>query len=217
MSARNGQPMPPPSCIPGIPTFSGTLIIVGAAKRAMDDLRKARALRRGAHIMLINEAAGLEEDANHLLAGHTEKADLFVGYRFRKFQHAPLPHTEGGPLVHAKTWEKSEPYPKYITHLWRNVACGASSAWVGVRIGKAMGYSEIILAGCPMDDSGYFNEPETGQFKHACARLGHGERYGNNRMYHNYRASFKRHAEREGQNVYSMSGYSQQLLGAPPC
>lgn len=201
---------PAPSCIPEIPRYSGTLLVLGSARRMADDLRHAKALRRDFHIMGINEAGGGEEDMHHLLAGHTEKADLFMEYRRKTFPHAtPV-------LVHAKTWADPKPYDKSITHLWRDVACGATSAWVAVRIGKAMGYSEIILCGCPLDDSGYYNEKDTGRFKHACARLGYGETKGPNRMFHNYRASFARHAAREGQGVYSMSGYTRELLGYPP-
>lgn len=203
---------PAPSCIPEVPRFSGTLLVLGSALRMADDLRHARSLRPGAHILGINEAGGGEEDMEHLLAGHTEKAQLFYDYRRKKFPHSPP------VLVHAKTWADEKPYDPCITHLWRNVACGATSAWVAVRIGKAMGYDEIILCGCPIDDSGYYNEPETGRFKHACKRLGYGETRGENGMYHNYRASFQRHALREGkgQNVYSMSGFSMSLLGLPP-
>ena len=194
-------------CIPAW-TFplGGTLLVVGSAACLHEDVARARAIRPHAHALLINEAAGAVEQAEHLLAGHCEKAQLFVDYRREKFPDAPP------VLVHA-SYREGRPMPDCVTHRWRGVATGGTSAWKAVRIGKAMGYDEIILCGCPLEATGYFNEAETASFNHTCARIGHGE----GRMYHNYRATFAKRAREEGEHVYSMSGYSQSCLGAPPC
>lgn len=194
-----------PYCIPEWTTpMGGTLIVVGSAPSLYEDLKAAKALRPDAHVLLINGAAQLVEEAQHMLAGHCEKADAFVAARRKKFPHAPP------ILVHA-SFRNGLGMPECVTHRWRGVATGGTSAWKAVRIGKAMGYSEIILAGCPIDDSGYAAGESDG-IAHSCARIGLGE----GRMYHNYRVTFAKRAKEEGRGVYSMSGYSRELLGVPP-
>lgn len=184
---------------------AGTLLVVGSAPCLFEDVERARALRMHADTLLINEAAGAIEDAQHVLAGHGDKADLFMAYRREKFPDAPP------VFVHASL-RSDRPLGRSVTHVWHHVATGGTSAWKAVRIGKAMGYGEIILCGCPMVASGYFNNAETGKFKHDCARFGYGE----GRQYDNYRRTFEVRARTEGVGVYSMSGWSRELLGEPP-
>lgn len=188
---------------PWLRPVGGTLLVVGSAACVFDDLKRARAVRPHAHVLLINGAAQLVRDAQHVLAGHCEKAHLFMAARQRKFPDAPPVY------VHASV-RSGKPMPECVTHRWRGVATGATSAWKAVRIGKAMGYEEVILCGCPMNDSGYAPGESDG-IGHDCARIGLGQ----GRMYQNYRDSFRRKAAGEGERVYSMSGYSRELLGAP--
>jgi hypothetical protein len=164
------------------------------------DLEAAQALRPEAHVMTINGAAQLVEKIDHMLCGHGEKASQFIEARRKRF---PLP-----PYIHASRRGGTD--PNGVTHIWENVSTGGTSAWKAVRVGKAMGYDEIILCGCPIDSSGY-TEGESDGISHSCARIGLGE----GRMYDNYRRTFAVRAKGEGQNVYSMSGYSRELLGAP--
>jgi hypothetical protein len=182
---------------------SGTLLIVGSAACVHEDLKAAQSIRPHAHLLLINGAAQLFEHAHHMLCGHGEKAEQFVRARGLKFPDAP-------PLyIHAS--RRGGTNPQGVTHIWENVSTGGTSAWKAVRIGKAMGYEELILCGCPLDDSGYAAGESDG-IAHGCARIGLGE----GRMFNNYRATFKKRAREEGAGVYSMSGYSRELLGAPP-
>lgn len=181
----------------------GTLLIVGSAACVFEDFERARELRPYCDVLLINGAAQLIEQAQHVLAGHGDKADAFMAARAAKFPNASR------VCVHASR-RIGMAIGKSVTHVWDHVATGGTSAWKAVRIGKAMGYEELILCGCPLDDSGYAAGESDG-IKHECARIGLGE----GRMYDNYRRTFAKRAKEEGQGVFSMSGYSRELLGAP--
>lgn len=179
---------------------SGTLLIIGSARCVYDDVKAAEALGPCARF-LINGAALLFEHAEHWLIGHGEKAPNFRGARDAVFE-TPI------KFIHGSV--RGDTNPAYFTHLWEKVSTGGTSAWKAVRIGKAMGYDRLILCGCPIDDSGYAAGESKG-IGHGCARIGKGE----GRMYANYRRTFAVRAQDEGAGVYSMSGYSRDLLGAP--
>lgn len=182
----------------------GTLLIVGTAASMREDYARAKTLRPQAHTLLINGAAQLIEDAEHMLCGHGEKAEMYVAARRAAFPNAkPI-------FIHGSRRGGTD--PKGVTHIWTGVSTGGTSAWKAVRIGKGMGYSEMILCGCPIDDSGYTAGESVG-ITHSCDRIGLGE----GRMYDNYRRTFAVRAKSgEGRGVYSMSGYSRELLGCPP-
>jgi hypothetical protein len=97
--------------------------------------------------------------------------------------------------------------------MWRGVASAATSAWTAVRIARAMGYTEIILCGCPLDPTGYFNPEDTHRFSHDCPRVGLDPESG---IVMRYRSQFATNAKAEGKGVFSMSGYTLSLLGPPP-
>lgn len=186
----------------------GTLLVVGSAPCLYDDHAAAIKLRPNADTLLINEAGGAIEKAQHLLAGHADKAALFLAYRREKFPMAsPV-------FVHA-TWRHGMRMPSCVTHKWsKQMVNGGTSAWKAALIGLAMGYDEIILCGCPLEASGYFNPLETDRFKHDCARIGTNPKAA---MYHTYREQFARRAKErpEAKHVKSMSGFTRECLGAP--
>lgn len=185
----------------------GTLLIVGSAACVYHDIDRAKALRPYCDVLVINGAGQLVEHAQHLLCGHGEKAAQFIKARKQRFPDAP-------PIISHGS-RRGGTDPNGVDFIWEHVSTGGTSAWKAVRIGKAMGYEELILCGCPIDDSGYAPGESNG-ISHECKRIGHGEREGVNRMFHNYRRTFAVRARGEGQGVYSMSGYSRDLLGEPP-
>lgn len=198
----------PTATPPWTAAVAETLLVVGSAPNLFEDVKAARLLRPDAHVLLINEAMGALEHAHHLLAGHSDKAAKFLAYRREKFPHAPLV-----PL-HA-SWREGMAMPACVTHRWAHAAQGGTSAWKAVRIGRAMGYREFILCGCPLEACGYFNPLETQRF----AQPDDGARIGldpDRAMYHVYRRQMAEHAASEqGRGVYSMSGYTRELFGAP--
>ena len=65
------------------------LLVVGSAPCLHDDVERALRLYPDAHIMLVNGACVAIEKAEHVLAGHREKAEYFAKARRTFFPDAP--------------------------------------------------------------------------------------------------------------------------------
>ncbi len=79
-----------------------------------------------------------------------------------------------------------------------------------------IGHEPVILAGCPLDNSGYSFDEAKVKHEIGCRRVGDPA---NNtaRAVINYREAMAKLAAGEFKGkVFSMSGYTRQLLGAPP-
>lgn len=101
---------------------------------------------------------------------------------------------------------------------------GATSASKAAKLGFILGFDEVILCGCPMDQPGYFpGEAKVPQHV-SCLRIGdHGLAYNSQakvqetRIIRGYREKLKILAEGEFKGrVYSMSGFTRECLGPPP-
>lgn len=182
----------------------GTVIVVGAAPCVFEDVVLAKRLRPGAELMALNEAGGAFRHIAHLYAGHHDKAAQFLAYRVGK----GLP-AHGFP-IHA-CWAPKRKMPACVTHQWSGAATGGTSALTAARIGLALGYGEVILAGCPLEATGYFNEAETDAMEHdGCPRVGRGGKLDM------YRKRFLADLANRGRaGLYSMSGWTREQLGAP--
>lgn len=193
-------------------------MVVGSAPCLYEDVRAARELFPNAEVMAINEASGALEDVDHVLAGHSSKAEQFVRYRMSKFPHCKRFR------VHA-SWARVEEAPRdelpSVTDWWSGVNTGATSAGKAIRIAQRMGFDRVVLCGCPLDTSGYFNPQETDALQREYQHLGKCARVGlkkdeNNRSVVRYRDTFRKLAETEWKGwVFSMSGLSRELLGEP--
>lgn len=192
------------------------LLVVGSAPCLHDDVERALKLYPDAHIMLVNGACVALEKAEHVLAGHREKAEYFARARRTFFPDAPpwRLHANGHKMDASRKAETPS-----VTDWWGSeVSTGATSAGKGVRIGLAMGYDPIILCGAPMDGSGYFpgESVKGARISHDCHRVGDPARQ-EHRTIMGYRDKFARLAAREfNGRVFSMSGYTRELLGEPP-
>lgn len=163
--------------------------------------------------MLINGACTAVEAAEHVLAGHTVKAEEFQAARKAAFPHA-------APWRLHANWTSKQPIPKKeypsVTDWWGpDVSTGATSAGKAARIGFHLGFERIILCGCPMDGSGYsFDEARVSQDP-ACLRVGAPESQ-SAKVIRRYRDSMARLAQSDFKGrVFSMSGFTRQVLGAP--
>ena len=190
------------------------LLAAGSAPCLFADLEAARALYPGAEIMLINGACQLVEDAEHVLSGHTDKAEFFARAREKAFPLA-MPWR-----LHA-TWMIRHPVPRdlypSVTDWWGpEHSSGATSAGKAALIGLTMGFDRVVLCGCPMDGSGYVQNESEGipQLK-ACQRVGDPKKQ--------EAATIRRYKKRLAElaqttfkgKVFSMSGYSRECLGSP--
>ena len=80
-----------------------------------------------------------------------------------------------------------------------------------------LGYDRVILCGCPLDASGYFEgESKKGRaIGHDCRRVGDPSQ-NLHRTIENYRDKFAKLAKGEFKGkVFSMSGLTRKLLGEP--
>jgi hypothetical protein len=94
---------------------------------------------------------------------------------------------------------------------------GATSAGKAAKMGLTAGYLPIILAGCPLNDSGYDFAEARVKHEAGCKRVGD-KQYNSHKTILRYRAAMKKLAESEFKGkVFSMSGYTKQCLGEPPC
>ena len=195
-----------------------SLIVIGSAPCVFDDLAAAKKVYPDAEVMSINEACGAVENIQHMLAGHTVKAEAFWAYRTEKF-----PFWIERIRVHAN-WHRLNEAPRRdypsVTDWWDGaVSSGATSAGKAIRIGIKMGFETIVLAGCPMNGGGYFNQAETDRFEKPfwkfgkCTRVGD-EKSQQHRSIVRYRDKFKQLAETEWKGrVFSMSGFTRDCLG----
>jgi hypothetical protein len=190
------------------------LLVVGSAANLFSDFEKALDQHPSADVMLVNGACSAIEYAHHILAGHTMRAEEYQAARKRAFPNArPW-------RVHAN-WISTRPRPlkelPSVTDWWGGeVSSGATSAGKAALIGLAMGFDKIVLCGCPLDGSGYFPGECEGIWKDpGCARIGDPKKQGvkiirryKERMAELAATTFKG-------RVFSMSGYTRELLGAP--
>ncbi len=194
-----------------------SLLVVGSAPGLYADLAAAQALCDEFEVMLVNGAGAAVEAAQHLLAGHTDKAEEFVSARDKAFPLA-LPYR-----VHA-TYDarRDRPPPEQerpsVTDWWPQgrFSSGATSAGKAARIGLALEFERVILCGCPMDGSGYFPGESNGipQLR-ACQRIGDPAKQTASTI-RRYKTRMAELAAGEFKGlVFSMSGWTREVLGAP--
>lgn len=197
------------------------LLVCGSAPCLFDDLDAALEKFGAAHIMLVNGACTLLQDAEHVLAGHTYKAEEFAKARREVFPFA-VPwrlHASYHPRQYRRTLAKEREWPS-VTDWWGpEYSSGATSAGKAIRIGMALGYGPIVLCGAPLDGSGYAPGEAVAvklvSAEQGCQRVGD-ERMQQRSTIRRYRDTFKRLAETEWKGkVFSMSGFSRDCLGLP--
>lgn len=192
-----------------------TALVIGSAPCLWADTERALSLRPFASLFLVNGAATCVESAENVLAGHTEKAEDFARERRRVFPNAP-PWRLHAACNPRRIAEYRAQYPSVTD--WHNPEHGvcATSISLAVKIAFALGFDEAILAGAPLDSSGY--APAEARVRHAnnCLRLGLPENQ-SARIVRSYRENFAQLAAGEFKGrCWSMSGFTRQVLGGPP-
>jgi hypothetical protein len=198
------------------------MLVVGSAPCLFDDVERALTLRPLASIMLVNGACTAIENAEHVLAGHEEKAEFFARERRARFPGAPPWRLHACSHPHRVAAAK-QLFPS-VTDWWpHEVGVGATSASKGAKLAFLLGADEVILCGCPLDQPGYFPGEAKVPQHISCQRIGdHGIARGlgvpvqETRIIKAYRSRFAELAAGEFKGrVFSMSGYTRQLLGEP--
>lgn len=194
-----------------------SLLVVGSAPGLYADLAAAQALCDEFEVMLVNGAGAAVEAAQHLLAGHTDKAEEFVSARDKAFPLA-LPYRVHATYDNRRQREPPRGERPSVTDWWPqgSFSSGATSAGKAARIGLALEFERVILCGCPMDGSGYFPGESNGipQLR-ACQRIGDPAKQTASTI-RRYKTRMAELAAGEFKGkVYSMSGWTREVLGAP--
>lgn len=196
-------------------------IVVGSAPCLHADLRAALEQYPDAFVLTVNGACAEVEKVDAILAGHTVKAELFTKARRKVFPDSQF------EVFASWTRPGREPrteYPSVTRWFGPDVISGATSAAKGALILLKLGFEPVILCGCPLDGSGYFpGESQKGHhIPHDCRRVGEADQQENSTII-SYRNKFRRlHDGIKGQpgpfkgRVFSMSGFTRDVLGAPP-
>jgi hypothetical protein len=200
----------------------GTMLVVGSAPCLFADVEAALKLRPLASLMLVNGACTAIENAEHILAGHEEKAEFFARERRAKFPSAPPWKLHACTHPHRLACAK-QLFPSVTDWHPHEIGVGATSASKAAKLAFLLGATEVILCGCPMDQPGYFHGEAKVPQHISCQRIGdHGIAHGlgipvqETRIVKAYRARLKELAETEFKGrVFSMSGFTRECLGAP--
>lgn len=198
----------------------GTLLVVGSAPCLFDDVERAFSLRPLAAVMLVNGACTALEHAEHVLSGHSYKAEEFAAARRKKFPGSSF-------LLHATITQKhlaeaGTVFPS-VTTWWDKSFChGATSISKATDIGlRGLGFDEVILCGAPLDGSGYFPGEYTKVID--CLRIGDAtshtgwgpKRDERHRVIEGYRSKFKKFVQIFPDRIFSMSGFTHDVVGEP--
>lgn len=188
------------------------LLAVGSAPCLFDDVQAALALYPDASLMLINGAWTAYCHVEHLLAGHTSKSALFMAERLKRFPDAPAARVHATLSYPAQKQENP-----LVTDWWsQQYVTGATSAGKAARIGLALGYHRVVLCGCPLDPQVGYWSGEANVTHDGCPRF---DTPGNpRRVITRYRDKMAVLAKQEPfkSHLFSMSGYSRDVLGSPP-
>jgi len=175
-----------------------TVFVCGSAPCLPDEYKEARKHRPDALVIGVNEAVSFVR-ADFLVSYHAEKFDEF---KSKSLNPEITTHTGKG---YREQKEESQ-----IDYRWDGIKIGATSAGDAVQIARQMGFSEIIMIGCPMNGGdGYFKETTEDE---GCPRFG----FNNNEMVKSHKETLRAISNTVNLSmVRSMSGFSSEIFGKP--
>lgn len=190
-------------------------IVVGSAPCYWQDLRNAKKAYPNAFVLVINGACVVVEEADAMLSGHITNVEKYVKTRTEQFPNRNI--EVWGACSTKRLIDYRANHPVVTKWFSNSTATGATSAGKAARMLMQEGFEPVILCGCPMDSSGYFpGEEDKNYIRHNCARVGDPAQ----RMHSSiekYRDKMAMLAKDEfAGRVFSMSGYTREVLGAPP-
>jgi hypothetical protein len=184
----------------------GAALVVGYAPSVHEDVAAARRLRPTAPLLGVKYAAVLFQEIEHVWTQHIEQADDIRARAGRRiFIHSR------GRLYQGRRFQNVD--ESDVDYLWPGLrwTAGGSGIVGALWARHGMGFSEVILCGCPLEPGGY--APEIQQFK---TPQGESGSFVDARPLERWRESVRRFV-RDGRaaGITSMSGWTREALGTP--
>lgn len=191
----------------------GTLLVLGSADGWLCDLQKAVECYPTHKIAAVGHAAGFSK-ADFVVSDHYE-----VHEELRRLQNEI---GGNGYTTHATYTAKSVCYPS-VDYWWNWPRPNCTSMWTAIRIGIYTGFERIVLCGCPLT---------FGKIQHPCQIKRDGSDWPPTRdltlhkpkagwntsddILQQFRMWFVSQCLEFKGRVFSMSGFTKDVLGMPP-
>ncbi len=128
-------------------SFSGSCIVAGNAWCLEEDLAAARKIIGDVPIIAVN-GASREVKAFALFSAHPERM-VERGYEWKRHQTRLFGI---GFTVHGATYRPNMPW---VDHWHGPMPGGGGSAWGARKVAKFMGFTTVVLCGCPLLPGNY--------------------------------------------------------------
>ena len=190
---------------------TGTLLVVGSGPGALEHAQEVLSHRPTAKVAVVGHAAGMIK-ADFIFSDHYE-----VHQELKTLQ-SQFHSNFSNHCCRMGAWKD---WPA-VDYWWRMPRARGSSAETAIRAGLRMGFGEVILAGCPLAAATILHphqQDKDGQQwppPRDVARFG-GSMKGNTSqdVLQGFQQAFKAQAVLWKGKVFSMSGYTRRVLGAP--
>jgi len=185
--------------------YEGTLAIVGSAPSWKKDFDWVKKNRPEYRVMTIGHAAGFVQ-ADFVVTDHYEVHSILTKLQLQ-FHDQFTQH-----CTRCSFWQR---FTKWVDYWWDWERSDCSSVHTAIRIGLAMGFTEIILCGSPLEhakiqhkeqikkDGADWPPPNTEGGRGSDDQLGW------------YQENFQKHVPEWKGKVFSLSGFTREQLGGP--
>lgn len=171
----------------------GSLLVMGSARCLWDDLARFDHIHSGERMSVNWSSFSYKGKIDHICSVHSDIIHLIKGYhdyKLRNIDGPPVCRTHGQHNIPG------------VDIVWDIEDGGGSSSLFGVLVGLCLGFTKIVLAGVPLDNSGHYFDPPI-----SC-----GDDFSARHVMHAWRNkidnSFK-------DRVRSLSGNTRKWLGEP--
>lgn len=187
---------------PGYPHLhSGTVLVCGFAATLWDDLAAVESVKPGLPIIAVNEAA-VHLPAFAIYSFHTEAEKLgrWTKEQRENFGDGFTVHGSGSRDFYEHNIRN---YP-HVQYWWAASASRGSSGWCARILAGMMGFDEVVLCGIPLDHRRYADKKPAWYWQS-----------GRTNAVTVFQKAVKADTVHH-EGCYSVSGWTRELLGAPP-
>lgn len=174
-------------------SYSGPALVCGSAENLLDDCKLAWKIYPGAPVIAVNGAA------KHIkaIALYSKHPERLIDRRWLDAQRF---HFGTNPSVHADI--KSATRPSCVEYWWSGLWGGGGSAWDARKLASEMGFSKVILCGCPLEVGPHIGSASFASFMHR------------DDVVKDLQIGLEKETEWH-KGAYSMSGWTRKVLGEP--